>query len=103
VHVTLRVRPDVPSLRTLAVVRELRRSLAEACERGEFRVNHYSLQGDHAHPIVEARSKQALANGMNSIGARLARAVNRATGRTGPVLDGLAPAWGAAIDVAARV
>jgi REP element-mobilizing transposase RayT len=63
-------------------------SLSEACERGEFRVAHYSLQGDHAHLIVEARSKRALANGMNSIGARLARAVNRVTGRRGPVLDG---------------
>jgi hypothetical protein len=48
VHVTLRVRPDVPSLRSVAFVREFRRSLAEACERGDFRVNHYSLQGDHA-------------------------------------------------------
>jgi REP element-mobilizing transposase RayT len=88
VHVTLRVRTDVPSLRTVAVVREFRRSLAEACERGDFRVNHYSLQGDHAHLIVEANGKQALANGMKSIGARLARAVNRVTRRTGPVLDG---------------
>ena len=88
VHVTLRVRSEVPSLRIVKVVREFRRSLAEACERGDFRVNHYSLQGDHAHLIVEATSKQALANGMNSIGARLARAVNRVTGRAGPVLDG---------------
>jgi hypothetical protein len=63
-------------------------SLARASERGEFRVAHYSLQSDHAHLIVEARSKRALANGMNSIGARLARAVNRVTGRRGPVLEG---------------
>jgi REP element-mobilizing transposase RayT len=69
-------------------VRAFRRSLAQASERGEFRVTHYSLQGDHAHLIVEARSKRALANGMNSIGARLAHAVNRVTGRSGPVLDG---------------
>jgi len=88
VHVTVRLRADVPSLRTVAVVREFRRSLAEACERRDFRVNHYSLQGDHAHLIVEAGSKRALANGMSSIGARLARAVNRVVGRKGPVLDG---------------
>jgi REP element-mobilizing transposase RayT len=88
VHVTLRVRPDVPSLRSVAFVREFRRSLAEACERGDFRVNHYSLQGDHAHLIVEARSTRALARGMNSIGARLARAVNRVARRSGRVLDG---------------
>ncbi|MGH7286559.1 MAG: hypothetical protein ACREI8_00885 [Myxococcota bacterium] len=51
-------------------------------------MTHYSLQGDHAHLIVEAKGKDALANGMKSIGARLARAVNRVFGRSGPVLDG---------------
>jgi hypothetical protein len=86
--VTLRVRPDVPSLRTVSVVREFRRSLAEASERGNFRVPHYSMQGDQLHLIVEADDAHALANGMKSIGARLARAVNRVLGRSGPVLDG---------------
>jgi putative transposase len=38
--------------------------------------------------IVEADDARALANGMKSIGARLARAVNRVLGRSGPVLDG---------------
>jgi len=88
VHVTLRVRRGVASLRGGALVREWRRSLAEASERGSFRVAHYSLQGDHAHLIVEAHGKDALACGMKSIGARLARAVNRVSGRSGPVLDG---------------
>ena len=88
IHVTLRVRPGVPSLRGGAFVREFRRSLAEASERGDFRVAHYSLQGDHAHLIVEAHGKEALARGMMSIGARLARAVNRVGRRSGPVLDG---------------
>src|SRR5262247_3564422 len=89
VHVTLRVRPDgIPSLRGGALVHEFRRSLARASERGSFRVTHYSLQGDHAHLIVEAKGKEALASGMKSIAARLARAVNRVCGRSGPVLDG---------------
>jgi hypothetical protein len=86
--VTLRIRASLPSLREGRLVREWRRSLAEASERGSFRVAHYSLQGDHAHLIVEAQGKQALACGMKSIGARLARAVNRVNGRSGPVLDG---------------
>jgi hypothetical protein len=42
----------------------------------------------HAHWIVEANGKRALACGIKSIAARLARAVNRVLGRTGPVLDG---------------
>src|SRR5262245_13454997 len=87
VHVTLRVKPDLISLRDARLVREWRRSLAQASEQGSFRVAHYSLQGDHAHLIVEAHGKHALACGMKSIAARLARAVNRASGRSGPVLD----------------
>src|SRR3990172_5821452 len=91
VHVTLRVRAGVPSLRGGALVREWRRSLSEASERGSFRVTHDSLQGDHAHLIVEAKGKEALASGMKSIAARLARAVNRVSRRSGAVLDGRYP------------
>jgi REP element-mobilizing transposase RayT len=87
VHVTLRVKANLPSLRDGRFVRAWRRSLAEASERGDFRVNHYSLQGDHAHLIIEAQGKDALARGMKSIAARLARALNRVAGRSGPVLD----------------
>ena len=47
---------------------------------------HYSLLGNHAHLIVEASGRQALGRGMKSVGARLARAVNRVFGRRGPVL-----------------
>ena len=88
VHVTVRVKANLPSLREGRFVREWRRSLAEASERGDFRVSHYTLQGDHAHLVVEARGKEALARGMKSIGARLARALNRIAGRSGPVFDG---------------
>ena len=47
---------------------------------------HYTLQGNHAHFIVEAHDADALARGMKSIGSRLARAVNRVFQRNGPVL-----------------
>ena len=88
VHVTLRMRQGVPSLCRQSLVRELTRSLPAACERGEFRVTHYSLQRDHAHLIVEASGKEALARGMKSASPRLARAVNRVFGRSGAGLDG---------------
>ncbi len=86
-HVTLKVRKDVPSLRVIRLVRELERSFEEACERGYFRVVHYSIQRDHAHLIVEAKGREALGRGMRSIGARFARAVNRVFERSGPVLE----------------
>ena len=85
-HVTLKVRRGLPSLREGRLVRELERSFAAACERSRFRVAHYSVQADHVHLIVEATSQRDLASGMKSIGAQLARAVNRVFRRRGPVL-----------------
>jgi hypothetical protein len=47
--VTLKVRSGLPSLRTVRLVRELERSFAAACERGRFRLAHYSIPNDHVH------------------------------------------------------
>lgn len=85
---TLRVRKGVPSLRCKRVVAAFRRSLARGAERGDYRVVEYSLQRDHVHLVVEADDKRALAAGMKSTGARLARVVNAVFGRKGRVLDG---------------
>ncbi len=49
---------------------------------------HYSIQTTHVHLLVEATSKDALGRGMKSIGARVARAVNRVFGREGAALYG---------------
>jgi len=85
-HVTLKVRPDVPSLRDGRLVREVERSFACVLERKDFRLVHYSVQSNHLHLIVEANDARALGRGMNALGARLARAVNRVFGRKGRVL-----------------
>src|SRR5258706_4676784 len=85
-HVTLRMRDGLRSLRTVSVVREVERTFAAACDRDGFRLVHYSIQGNHAHLIVEADGPHALGRGMKAIGARLARAVNRVFQRIGPVL-----------------
>jgi REP element-mobilizing transposase RayT len=85
-HVTLKVLRGLPSLRKRKIVRAIEASFAEACERGSFRLLHYSIQRNHAHLIVEADDRFALAKGMKSIAARFARAVNRALGRSGRVL-----------------
>ena len=85
-HVILRLRSDLPSLRTVRIVHEIERTFANGCVRPGFRVVHYSLQGNHAHLIVEANDRAALGRGMMAIGARLARAVNRIAGRSGRVI-----------------
>ena len=87
-HVTLRLREGIPSLRTRRFLRELRPSLRRGCERGGFRVVHYSVQRDHLHLLVESAGKERLGRGMKSISARVARAVQRAFGLSGPVLHG---------------
>ena len=80
-HVTLRLRSGLPSLRTTRVVDALEQTFAAGCIRPGFRLVHYSLQGNHAHLIVEACDQDALGRGMMAIGARLAHAVNRVAGR----------------------
>ena len=87
-HVTVRVRPDIPSLRSRRFIRDFQSRMAVGCERSEFRVCHSSIQRDHVHLVVEAAGKEALGRGMKSVGIRLARAVNRVFGRKGPVLFG---------------
>jgi REP element-mobilizing transposase RayT len=68
------LRPGLASLRTLGVVREIEHAFARGCERSTFRLVHYSLQGNHAHLIVEASDREALGRGMMAIASRLARA-----------------------------
>jgi hypothetical protein len=87
-HVTLRVRAGVPSLRSQRFVKVFRESLRAVLARGEFRVCHYSIQRDHVHLLVEAAGKPALGRGMKAVAARLAHAVHRAFGTSGPVLHG---------------
>lgn len=85
-HVTLRLKPNLPSLRDVRVVQEIERTFAAGCTRPGFRLVHYSLQGNHAHMLVEASDRDALGRGMMAIASRLARAVNRVAKRSGRVL-----------------
>jgi hypothetical protein len=85
-HVTVKLRAGLPSLRSVQLVRSLERSFAAACNRGDFRLVHYTLQITHAHLLVEATDADALGRGMMAVGARIARALNRTFSRRGPVL-----------------
>jgi len=85
-HITLKVEKGVPLLRTRKLVVELERSWREVCQRGRFRLVHYSIQSDHVHMIVEAGSARDLACGLKAIAARFARGVNRVFHRAGRVL-----------------
>ncbi len=82
VHVTLRVRADVPRLRTKPAYRLIRQCIVAASREG-FRVVHHSVQGNHLHLIVEAKNSQALSRGMQGLCVRLARRLNKLFGREG--------------------
>ena len=88
VHVTIKVKRDVPRLRLGRFVRAFRTLLFACCTRRGFRIVHYSIQKDHIHLIIEAKDKHIMACGMKSLGARIARAINRVFGRSGSVLRG---------------
>jgi REP element-mobilizing transposase RayT len=85
-HVTLKLRPGLPSLRRADVVRQVEAAFRRGNKWKLFRLVHYSLQDDHAHLIVEAKDRVALGRGMKSLASLFAFAVNRAFGRTGRVL-----------------
>ena len=88
VHVTIRLRRGIPTLRQPRFVRRFRTSLSEACVRHGFRVVHYSIQRDHMHLLIEAQSNRSIACGMKSVGARIGKLANRVFERRGKVLDG---------------
>ena len=84
VHVTLRARPAVPSLRSNPAFGALLQSLSRSSGRS-LRVTQFSVQTDHIHLIVEADTATALSHGVHGLAVRTARAVNRAAQRRGPV------------------
>jgi REP element-mobilizing transposase RayT len=86
VHVTLRIVGGLPSLRRERVVRVVRAAIAAGGHRGDFRVVHFNVLGNHLHLIVEAAGQPALARGMQGLGVRLARRINALLDRRGSLL-----------------
>ena len=87
VHVTLRARRALPSLRNDAVFGAIRCAFA-AASHDSFRLLQYSVQSDHLHLLVEADGPTRLARGVQGLAIRVARAINRVLRRRGSVWDG---------------
>src|SRR5688572_32970787 len=85
VEVTMRVKPGLPSLRGLREHAALRAAIVAGCERGGFRLVHYSVQSNHLHLIAEGSCRTALSRGLQSLAIRMARALNRLWRRLGSV------------------
>jgi putative transposase len=84
VHVTLRARPGLPSLRGEHAFGAIREGI-RAASSDQFRVVHFSVQSDHVHLMVEASDRDGLARGARGLAVRLAHAINRALGASGRV------------------
>src|SRR5215813_14417378 len=85
VMVTVRVRETVYNLRSKRCSIPIREAVAKAQGRFGFRVIQYSIQGNHAHFIVEANDAASLSRGMSGLMIRIARALNRVMNRKGKV------------------
>jgi REP element-mobilizing transposase RayT len=81
------MRKNVGKLRTHRCFRALARAFWGGCNRFGFRLIHYSVQGNHMHLLVEAQDERSLARGMNGLGVRVARGLNKVMRRHGKVLD----------------
>jgi REP element-mobilizing transposase RayT len=81
-HVTVRMRGRLPSLREDALAKVVVAAIA-AAHRDAFRVVHFSIQDNHVHLIVEAHDTPSLARGMQWLNARVARRVNGMLGIRG--------------------
>jgi REP element-mobilizing transposase RayT len=85
VHVTMKVREGLPSLRRSREFAVLRGSIAAGCERGGFRLVHFSVQSNHLHLLVEGGCRSTLSRGIQGLAVRMARALNRLWRRWGSV------------------
>ena len=87
VHVTLRVLDTVWNLRSERSFAVIHDALTAARRRGDSRIVHFSVQGNHLHLIAEATSSAALSNAIRALTIRLARRLNEMMGRRGPVFE----------------
>lgn len=91
VHVTWRLRDELPSLRRPALARIVGRAIRKNTEgqlarQTSFRVLHFSVQPDHLHLIVEAGDRRALTAGLRGLAVWIARKVNGQLGTRGNIV-----------------
>ena len=86
VHISLKLTRDLPGLRTRKLARIVQLCILAANTVGVFRIVHFALLAHHLHLIVEAKNRKALSRGMQGLGIRLARRLNKETGHRGRVI-----------------
>ena len=85
VHVTVKLVPEVGSLRKRKLIASMREAFRGGKLKDGFRICQFSIQRDHMHVMTEAESNQALSRGVQGWEIRVARRVNARLGRKGKV------------------
>ncbi len=85
VHVTLKLRGELPRIRNRKYAPVIRQCMIDTNAAGFVRVVHFVVLARHLHMIVEAKSREAMSRGMQGFGVRLARRLNKKIGRQGGV------------------
>lgn len=88
VHVTVRLRDGLPSLRQSAPWVAIVALLIALRERTDFRLVHYSVMTNHLHLIIEADGREQFFDGMKALLARLALQLNAVFERSGRLFAG---------------
>ncbi len=84
-HITYKIRKEVGSLRTDRRFLRIKRAFRYGYDRFGMKMSEFSVQGNHIHLIVEAKSRHALSRGMQGLAIRIAKGINRASGRKGQI------------------
>jgi hypothetical protein len=85
VHVTLRVRRGVPNLQEVRAFRAVEQGFFGGNGRFGVRLVHFAVLGNHVHLICEASGAGSLSRGMQGLGIRIAKGLNRVMKRRGRV------------------
>jgi putative transposase len=87
IHITIKLKKGVASLRGPRMVAAFKSSLRKAKKRG-LKVIHYALESNHAHLFAESEDNRTLRSGMASFGSSFGKSVRRLAGGKGSVFNG---------------
>jgi len=85
VHVTVRLVPEVRTLRRFKLTPAMRAAFLRTKKKDGFRLCQFSIQRDHLHLACEADSNQGLSRGMQGLEISVAKRLNAKLGRKGKV------------------
>jgi hypothetical protein len=91
-HITIKVAPDIGSLRDRELLLAIREATHITAKREDFRIVHLSVSGDELDLLVEADSRHALTRGIRGFQISAAGQIKRVlTARTGEQRTGVFP------------